>query len=68
MERITPVDIENTRLRRGLPGLKQPPQSIKMRKAPSMLSARELRWLLAKGEDDLTSEEKQSLAKLLDPV
>jgi transposase len=55
-----------TRLRRGLPGLKQPPQSIKMRKAPSTLSARELRWLLAKREDDLTPEEKQSLGKLLE--
>jgi transposase len=55
-----------TRLRRGLPGLKQPPQSIKMRKAPSTLSARELRWLLAKREDDLTSEEKQSLEKLFE--
>lgn len=55
-----------TRLRRGLPGLKHPPQSIKMRKAPSTLSARELRWLLAKREDDLTPEEKQSLVKLLD--
>lgn len=55
-----------TRLRRGLPGMKQPPQSITMRKAPSILSARELRWLLAKREDDLTSEEKQSLLKLFE--
>jgi transposase len=55
-----------TRLRRGLPGLKQPPQSIKLRETPSMLSARELRWLLAKREDDLTSEEKQCLVKLLE--
>lgn len=55
-----------TRLRRGLPGLKQPPKPIKMRQAPSTLSARELRWLLAKREDHLTPEEKQSLAKLLE--
>ena len=53
-----------TRLRRGLPGLKHPPKSITMRQAPSTLSARELRWLLTKREDDLTSEEKQSLVKL----
>ncbi len=55
-----------TRLRRGLPGLKQPPQSIQMRQAPSMLSARELRWLLAKREEDLTSDEKQCMAKLFE--
>lgn len=55
-----------TRLRRGLPGLKQPPQSIQMRQAPSMLSARELRWLLAKREEDLTSNEKQCRAKLFE--
>jgi transposase len=55
-----------TRLRRGLPGLKQPPQFIQMRQAPSMLSARELRWLLAKREEDLTADEKQCLAKLFE--
>ena len=31
-----------------------------------MLSARELRWLLAKKEDDLTVEEKQGLTKLFE--
>lgn len=55
-----------TRLRRGLPGLKHPPQSIKMRQAPSTLSARELRWLLAKKEEDLTPEEKPCLEKLFE--
>lgn len=55
-----------TRLRRGLPGLKHPPQSIKMRQAPSTLSARELRWLLAKKEEELTPEEKPCLAKLFE--
>jgi transposase len=55
-----------TRLRRGLSGMKRPPQSIKTKKVPPTLSARELRWLLAKREDDLTSEEKQSLMKLLE--
>jgi transposase len=33
---------------------------------PAMLSARELRWLLAKKEDDLTVEEKQGLTKLFE--
>lgn len=55
-----------TRLRRGLPGMKHPPQSIKTNGIPPTLSPRELRWLLAKREDDLTSEEKQSLMKLLE--
>ena len=55
-----------TRLRRELSGMKHPPQSIKMKKAPLTLSAKELRWLLAKREDALTSEEKQSLVKLLE--
>jgi transposase len=54
-----------TRLRRGLSGMKHPPLSIKTEKIPQTLSARELRWLLAKKEDKLTFEEKQSLAKLL---
>lgn len=55
-----------TRLRRGLPGLKHPPQSINMRQAPSTQSARQLRWLLAKEEEDLTPEEKPCLEKLLE--
>ncbi|GCE15033.1 transposase [Tengunoibacter tsumagoiensis] len=55
-----------TRFRRGLPGLKQPPQSITVRPVPSTLSARELRWLLAKRKEDLTPEEKRCLAKLFE--
>lgn len=55
-----------TRLRRGLSGMKHPPKSVKTKGATPMLSPRELRWLLAKQEKDLTSEEKQSLVKLLE--
>ncbi len=55
-----------TRLRRGLSGMKHPPKSVKTKGVTPMLSPRELRWLLAKQEKDLTSEEKQSLVKLLE--
>ncbi|WP_126625749.1 ISL3 family transposase [Dictyobacter alpinus] len=55
-----------TRLRRGLSGMKYPPQSIYTKKMPAMLSARELRWLLAKREDNLTAEEKHGLTKLFE--
>lgn len=55
-----------TRLRRGLPGMKHPPKSLATKRVPPMLSPRELRWLLAKKEEELTPEEKQSLVKLLE--
>ncbi len=55
-----------TRLRRGLSGMKHPPKSVKTKAVTPMLSPRELRWLLAKQEKDLTSEEKHSLVKLLE--
>ena len=54
-----------TRLRRGLSGMKHPPKRIKTKGVTPTLSPRELRWLLAKQEKDLTPEEKQSLVKLL---
>lgn len=54
-----------TRLRRGLSGMKHPPQVITTKGVTPTLSPRELRWLLAKQEKDLTSEEQQSLVKLL---
>jgi len=54
-----------TRLRRGLSGMKHPPKAIKTRGVTPTLSPKELRWLLAKREKNLTTEEKQSLAKLL---
>jgi transposase len=55
-----------TRLRRGLSGLKHPPKSLATKRMPSMLSPRELRFLLAKKEEKLTAEEKQSLVKLIE--
>ncbi|HEY5003637.1 MAG TPA: ISL3 family transposase [Ktedonobacteraceae bacterium] len=55
-----------TRLRRGLPGMKHPPKSLTTKRVSPMLSPRELRWLLVKKEEKLTSEEKQSLGKLLE--
>jgi len=54
-----------TRLRRGLSGMKHPPRVITTKGVPPTLSPRELRWLLAKQEKNLTSEEQQSLVKLL---
>ena len=54
-----------TRLRRGLSGMKHPPQVITTKGVTPTLSPRELRWLLAKQEKELTSEEQQSLVKLL---
>jgi len=57
-----------TRLRRGLPGMKHPPRSLTTKRVPPMLSPRELRWLLAKKEKELTTEEKQSLVKLEDEL
>jgi transposase len=55
-----------TRLRRGLSGMKHPPQAIQTRGATSTLSPRDLRWLLAKRKDTLTAEEKQRLLKVLE--
>jgi transposase len=63
---ITIVKDFVTRQRPGLPGMKHPPKSIKTNGVPPILSPGELRWLLAKREGDLTSEEKQSLVKLLE--
>lgn len=54
-----------TRLRRGLSGMKHPPKFTKTQGGTPTLSPRELCWLLTKHEKDLTSEEKQSLVKLL---
>ena len=54
-----------TRLRRGLSGMKHPPTSRKTKGVTPTLSSRELRWLLARREKDLTPEEQQSLVKLL---
>jgi transposase len=54
-----------TRLRRGLSGMKHPPTSRKTKGVTPTLSPRELRWLLARREKDLTPEEQQSLVKLL---
>jgi len=51
------------RLRKGLPGVAHPP---KQRGAASMLSPRELRWLLSKREEELTLEEKSDLARLVE--
>jgi transposase len=55
-----------TRLRRGLPGMKHPPKSLTTKRVPPMLSPRALRWILVKKEENLTSEEKQNLVKLLE--
>lgn len=50
------------RLRKGLPGVARPP---KQGGGASALSPRELRWLLAKREEELTLEEKSDLARLV---
>lgn len=56
------------RLRKGLPGMERPPKQAKHGAASSasLASSRELRWLLSKGEEDLTSDEKSDLARLLE--
>ena len=54
------------RLRRGFPGMKHPPKTVKTEGVAPTLSPRELRWLLAKRDKNLTPEEKQSLLKLLE--
>lgn len=45
--------------------MKHPPKSLTTKRVPPMLSPREMRFLLAKKEEVLTPEEKQSLVKLL---
>jgi transposase len=53
------------RLRKGLPGMVRPPKHANHGEAVSAVSPRELRWLLAKQEEDLTPEERQDLNRLL---
>ncbi len=54
------------RLRKGLSGMARPPKHAKYRAAVSAGSPRELRWLLAKREEELTPEEQQDLKRLLE--
>jgi len=56
------------RLRKGLPGMARPPKQAQQGEAGSVLitSPRELRWLLTKREEELTSEEKRDLTRLLE--
>ncbi len=51
------------RLRKGLPGVARP---LKQGGGASTLSPRELRWLLAKREEELTLEEKSDLIRLVE--
>jgi transposase len=55
-----------TRLRRGLSGMARPPKHAKQGEAVSAVSPRELRWLLAKREQELTPEEQHDLKRLLE--
>jgi transposase len=54
------------RLRKGLPGVARPPKQAKNRESPSAFSPRELRCLFSKREEELTSEEKRDLMRLLE--
>jgi transposase len=54
------------RLRKGLSGMARPPKDAKHGEAVSTVSPRELRWLLAKREEELTPEEQQDLKRLLE--
>jgi transposase len=54
------------RLRKGLSGMARPPKHAKHGAAVSAGSPRELRWLLAKREEELTPEERQDLKRLLE--
>ena len=54
------------RLRQGLPGVPRPPKHAKQTEQAVALSPRELRWLLSKREEELTSEEKDDLTRLLE--
>ncbi len=54
------------RLRKGLSGMARPPKHTHTGAATSAGSPRELRWLLAKREEDLTAEERQDLNRLLE--
>ena len=53
-------------LRKGLSGMARPPKHAHNGAATSAGSPRELRWLLAKREEDLTPEERQDLNRLLE--
>jgi transposase len=57
-----------TRLRQGLSGMARPPKQAKKGEASSssLLSPREISWLLSKREEDLTSDEKSDLMRLLE--
>ena len=54
------------RLRQGRSGMARPPKRAKQTESPSFSSPRELRWLLSKREEDLTSDEKYDLTRLLE--
>ncbi len=54
------------RLRKGLSGMARPPKRAKTGTAVIKVSPRELRWLLSKREEELTSEEKNDLTRLLE--
>jgi transposase len=54
------------RLRKGLSGMARPPKHVKNGVPVSAGSPRELRWLLAKREEDLTPEEHLDLKHLLE--
>ena len=54
------------RLRKGLSGMARPPKQAKHGEAVSSGSPRELRWLLAKREEELTPEEQHELKRLLE--
>ncbi|HVB25589.1 MAG TPA: ISL3 family transposase [Ktedonobacteraceae bacterium] len=54
------------RLRTGLSGIARPPKHAKQGTPVSAASPRELRWLLAKREEELTPEEQHELKHLLE--
>lgn len=54
------------RLRKGVPGMARPPKHAKQAVPASLASPRELRWLLAKREEELTPEEQHDLKRLLE--
>lgn len=54
------------RLRQGLAGMARPPKRAKQGASASCTSPREVSQLLSKREEDLTSDEKDDLARLLE--
>lgn len=54
------------RLRKGVSGMARPPKHAKTGEASSSASPRELSRLLSKQEEDLTSEERSDLTRLLE--